>query len=440
MGSVRKAIRYNSVGLFFTDSPAASPASDKIYFLNRAQQANLSIDIPRQDIRHIGSEDFLDRKIVSEASVNLTFDYLPTNGYEENLLGLNIASGNCNITGAVYSGIREDKSAFLVVGEEPFDLLGYARRPNGYSGTDAIGVGNCFISNYSVNASVGDFAKASVGMVASNVRYSCIGSGKGGYSWPGPVGNLGYALTQLEEYISLEDEAKVKLQQSEAKTYFGGVPFPSLNLQEGGIDIVGADISYQGENEDGEEVTKTIKNPPTGLIFNPIVYKSPVLAIPPGGINIKIANINVGGPIISGLDAGICHRGAANIQSFQLNVPFEREDLRGFSSMHVYGRKMKYPQMGTLSLSLLSSTFESGNFKEIFCNDDYYNIELNLNNQCDFSCLPSNKHDAFIKFIINNAKLQGYSMSTQIGGFGTVDCTFTFGGSTKNGLFLSGSY
>ena len=440
MGLSRNSIRYNAVGLFLTDSPAAAPSTEKIYFFNRTQQANLAVDIPRQDIQHIGDEDFLDRKIVSEASINLTFDYLLTDGYEENLLGLNIASGNSHITGTLYSGIREDKSAFLVVGDEPFDLLGYAKRPNGYSGTDAIGIGNCFITNYSITAGVGAFAQASVGIAASNARYSCIGSGKGGWSWPGPVGNLGYALTQLEGYVELEDDAKIKLQQSEAKTYFGGVPFPSLNLPYSGIEIVGADISYQGENEEGEEVTKTIKNPPTGLVFNPLVYKSPVSAIPPGGINVKVKNIHVGGPIISGSNAGTCTKGAANIQSFQLDVPFAREDLRGFSSMHVYGRKMKYPQVGTLSFSLLSSAFESGNFKEIFCDDEYYNIELNLNNQCDFSCLPSAEHDAFLKFIINNAKLQGYSFSTQIGSFGTVDCSFTFAVSTKNGLFLSGSY
>ena len=147
MGSTRNAIRYNAVGLFLTDSPAAAPSTEKIYFFNRTQQANLTVDVPRQDIQHIGGEDFLDRKIVAEASINLNFDYLLTDGYEENLLGLNIASGNSHITGTLYSGIREDKSAFLVVGDEPFDLLGYAKRRNGYSGTDSIGIGNCFITN-----------------------------------------------------------------------------------------------------------------------------------------------------------------------------------------------------------------------------------------------------------------------------------------------------
>ena len=440
MGSFRNAIQYNAAGLFLTDSPAARPSSDKIYFFNRTQQANLSIDIPRQDIQHIGGEDFLDRKIVSESSVSLSFNYLLTDGYEENLLGLNIASGKCDITGSIYSGVREDKSAFLVVGEEPFDLLGYAKRKNGYSGADAIGIGNCFITKYSISASVGALATASVDMAASNVKYSCIGSGKGGWKWPGPVGNLAYALTEFDAFVNLEDQAKLELQQSETPSYFGGVPFPSLNLPKSGTEIFGSDISYTAEDQQGGEVTKTIKNPPTGLVFDPIVYKSPVSAIPPGGINVKINNINVGGPVISNVEGGLCHQGPANIQSFQLDVPFAREDLRGFSSMHVYGRKMKYPQVGTLSLSLLSSVFESGNFKEIFCNDDYYNIELNLNNQCDFTCLPSDKHDTFIKFIINNAKLQGYSMSTQVGSFGTVDCSFTFGASRKNGLFLSGSY
>ena len=61
-----------------------------MYFFNRVQSASLSVDVTRQDVQHIGSEDFLDRKIVSEGSTTLRMDYLLTDGYEESLLGFNI--------------------------------------------------------------------------------------------------------------------------------------------------------------------------------------------------------------------------------------------------------------------------------------------------------------------------------------------------------------
>ena len=441
MGLSRHAIRYNAIGLFLSESPGSNPEPKNIYFFNRTQSTTLAIDVARQDIQQIGDEDFLDRKIVTEASTNLSFEYLLTDGYEEKTLGLNIAAGGDTFpSGTIYSGLKEDKNAFLVIGEEPFDLTGYAHRPNGYSGTDAIGVGNCFITDYSLSAGVGDIAKASVSMVGSNVRYSCVGSGEGGTGWISSMGDLGYTLTQLDGFVNLEDGGKVKLEQSEAASYKDGVPFPSLNLAAGGTDVSGAPISYLGEDDDGNEVTKILQNPGTGLVFEPTLYNSPVSAIAPGGINVRLKNLNIGGPIISGDRQGTCTKGSANIQSFNISLPFAREDLYGIGSMHAYGRKMKYPQIGTISFSILSSAFESGNFKDLFCDDEIYNIEIDLNNHCDFTCAPSSEHDSFMKFVINNAKLDGYSFGEAIGSFATVDCNFSFGISRKNGFFMSGSF
>ena len=151
MGQERRAIRYNSVGLFLSESPAADPQSDALNFFNRVQSAQLSIDIARENVAQIGSEDFLVRKIVSEATTSLNIDYLLTDGYEEKILGLNITPAGQPLNGGtIYSGISEDKNAFLAIGDEAFDLTGYANRKNGYSGVDVLGVGNCFITDYKI--------------------------------------------------------------------------------------------------------------------------------------------------------------------------------------------------------------------------------------------------------------------------------------------------
>ena len=75
MPGIRNAIRYNSVGVFFTESPAFAPKDETIKFLNRVQSASLSVDVQRQNVQHIGDDNFLDRKIVSAASVNLNLEY-----------------------------------------------------------------------------------------------------------------------------------------------------------------------------------------------------------------------------------------------------------------------------------------------------------------------------------------------------------------------------
>ena len=168
------------------------------------------------------------------------------------------------------------------------------------------------------------------------------------------------------------------------------------------------------------------------------MYNSVVSAIPPGGINFKVSNINVGGPVINGTDQGQCLTGDANIQSFDLSIPFAREDLKGFQSMHVYGRKMRYPQLGTISLSLLTSAFKGGRLSEIFCQDKFYQIELEFNNQCNFSCNNAPKN-SLMKIIITNAKLGGYSMNKSIGSISTIDCNFSFGISMSQGVYIFGS-
>ncbi len=464
MGKERRTIRYNSIGLFLSEETAASPVSSAIKFFNRVQSAQLQINVTREDVPQIGSEDFLVRKIVSEAQTTLSLDYLLTDGYEEQTLGLNLATSGQDLSaGSIYSGIKEDKNAFLVIGDEAFDLTGYANRSNGYSGTDVIGLGNCFITDYSITAGVGDVAKASVTLAASNTIYSCVddyswmtGAPPGGTVIPGVESLLG----QLGGLIQFQNEQSMELQDSlvyQNKAY--GIPYPSLNLAQGGIEVAGAPIGEKGvsgdlltqeeafvelEDESIIELQSNtpgnfIENPGTGIVFTPSLYKSPVQAIAPGGINIRIENLNIGGPIISGYNEGTCTKGQASIQNFTISLPFAREDLKGFGSMHVYGRKMKFPQLGAISFSILSSAFESGNFKNLFCDDREYQIEVDLNNHCDFTCQPSRNNPTFMRFIINNAKLDSYSLSQSVGQITTVDCSFSFGISRRNGFFMSGS-
>ena len=436
MGRKRNAVRYNSVGLFLTDSPASEPSSENLYFFNRVQSVDLSVEIQRQNVQHIGSEDFLDRKIVAEPEISLKVDYLLTDGYEEKRLGLNVASASePNREGTIYSNIKEDKSVFIAVGQEDFDLTGYKNRENGYSGTDVIGIGNCYVTSYSISAGVGELAKASVSMVASNLKHSCYGAegGEGGgHKWLDRIEYVGLLLTQMNSFVEMQDKGLISLQEGIQKKYIykNGAPSPSLDLGLGATEALGELIDNEGD----------LTQLGLGVEFYPVTYKSPVSAIPPGGINITVRNLDMGGGILSGLYAGSCIKGSANIQNFAINLPFSREDLHGFGSMHPYGRKIKYPQIATMSMSMLASSFDGGDLRSIFCEDEEYEIEINLNNQCDFSCAPSSQHDTLMKFTINNAKLDSYSFGESIGSLSTVDCNFSFGVSRNNGLFISGSF
>lgn len=433
MANTRNIVRYNSVGLFLTESPSYQPESREVKFFNRAQSLNFEVNIERQDIQHIGSEDHLDRVIVSTPKVEVKFDYLLTDGYEENTLGLNISPPNIiydenqkpqnvkiNNSGTIYNNIREDKNLFFVVGQEEFDLTGMRYKEGGFSGLNVLGVGNCFLTNYSISAGVGEMAKASVSMDASNFSFECMGSGDGGNFWEQIMETLSALLHQHDvddtDFIRYQDGGKMLFEIDGQKELAGGATNPGLDLANKGA----------------------ISN--SGFVFDPSFYNSPVAAIPPGGINFKIQNIDAGGPLINGNNQGTCLKGDAHIQSFEISSPFERENLDGFESIHVYGRKLKYPQIGSLSISLLASTFNNGRFREILCQDQVYEIEIELSNNCQFLCNSRYSRNKNMVFKINNAKLDSYSINQSIGSLGTVDCSFSFSVSRNNGLFAEGTF
>ncbi len=417
MPQLRNAVRYNAVGLFLTDSPAIAPDTKDIHFFNRVQTADISVSLNRQDIKNLGSENFLDRKIISEPDININFDYFLTDGHEENVLGLNIASGHQGVSGTIYDQLREDKTAFLIVGEEPFDLTGYANKPEKFKGCTAIGLGNCYLTNYTISASVGSITQASASMKCSNINYQCVD----GHTWEEILEQIGALINQEDvagnDFIRFQDDGKIVLDGEQENIEVKGLKMPSLDLENKGAEITG-----------------------TGLVFDPILYNSAAGALAPGGIKVNLENLDFGGPSLSGDFTGACLLGHVNLQAFNINVPFARENLYGFESIHTYGRKMQYPQVGTISFELTSSAFKSGDFKEVLCDDREYKIEILLNNQCSFSCLGSANKDTFIKLIIDNAKFDSYSIGNNIGDVSNISCNFSFGMSRTNGLSMSGSY
>lgn len=430
MGKYRNTIRYNSVGLFLTDAPDEDTGKTSLRFLNRVQSVDLSVDIQRQDVAQIGSDKFLDRKIVSAPEIQLDFEYFLTDGYEEDAIGLNTYPSPIIYTeeygvidkpveqnGTIHNDVQDNKSVFLVFGEEEFDLTGYANRENAFSGINVIGLGNCYVTNYSASAGVGDFAKAKVSMSASNIEYNCLQEGE---QWYQIMDELSAILRQIdqndEDFVLLENGGRVFLESTLQTELVGGADDPSLDLPNKGSE---------------KEI---------GIVFEPEFYKSPVSAMGPGAINVKIKNINAGGPILSDKNQANCFQGYAHMQNFEINAPFDRENLQGFESMHLYGRKLKYPQLGTISFSILPSAFENGKISEIFCQDEIYEIEIEFNNECNFSCLPLHAKDTNMKYTISNAKLDGYSLGQSIGSYATFDCNFSFGLSRQEGLFLYGTH
>jgi len=171
---MRNSIKYNTIGMLVSKSPGFNPIDTGIYQLNRVQNSEYSISVNRQNISHIGDDDFLVRKIYSAPTVEFSCTYLSTDGKNEHNLGFNIArSGDSLPVDTFTSGIDKDINLFAIVSQpqQDFNFL----TGDSLSGLDAIGIGNCFLKNYSMNATVGSFVLTNLTFDGSHIRYDKFG-------------------------------------------------------------------------------------------------------------------------------------------------------------------------------------------------------------------------------------------------------------------------
>jgi hypothetical protein len=145
--------------------------------LYRVQDVAHSIDIARTDINEFGKLAALSREIVDTPTVSLDFTYLLADGKNERTLGF-IVNGKFNTTSGIMANRRDEQNYYILTVPEGNDATQSAE----YS-TDAtkcngvIGIGNGFISAYSVTAAVGDIPSASVTVDANNILFATGSSG-----------------------------------------------------------------------------------------------------------------------------------------------------------------------------------------------------------------------------------------------------------------------
>lgn len=66
----------------------------------------------------------------------------------------------------------------------------------------------------------------------------------------------------------------------------------------------------------------------------------------------------------------------AKISSLDVSLSIDRENSYGFGSDHVYGRDIKYPIQGSISIAGLVSDYRTGGFAEMMQNERKYNIQI----------------------------------------------------------------
>lgn len=365
----RNRVIYQSEALFVSEG-ILSTGSGKHVQLERVQSANYNFSISRQDINQFGELGKIDSMVLEPPTVNLDFSYYLTDGSNERALGFYVKTGSA-AQGNFPSGhmtTTSGKNFYLLTSDEGDDFN------YGTGGKNVIGFGNGFLSNYSLEASVGSFPTVSVSIEAANVLSS-------GSAF---VANTGYT-------------AKL----------------PSVDPSNG--------ASYSATGSYLPSGQKTLNT-------------SAISALRPGDITLSFGALaDAGSGVladISGDSDGI------HVQSVSLSIPLSRSSLQRLGTKFPYARAVDFPVTATLSVSAIVNEISAENMATMLENETTGDITLTFkdkagNNAVVYTLKGAKIDSESFSSSIGSNKTVELTFSTQIGGPNdTVNGVFVSGAGT----------
>ena len=142
--------------------------------LKRVQSANYGFTINRQDINQFGHASRLDSVVVESPTVNLDFSYYLLDGFNERQLEF-VTDGEVNALSGMLTPelYQAGNNFFILTGPEARDVVKGDANLNkeGLENTKSvISLGNGYITDYSVDISVGSIPTVSVTVEGMNIR------------------------------------------------------------------------------------------------------------------------------------------------------------------------------------------------------------------------------------------------------------------------------
>ena len=303
----------NNIAVFVNDTNqgfSTSNLDSKLYIA--VQDFNYSIQLPRQNLKQVGSQDLASRDFNFQPDVELALTYIPEIGgqnegnshFVENLplsrnYFLNFFSGTLERNNNFYIIIDRDQ------GHDIYDKMSFDETTMNLSGLECIAFGNCFPTTYGLNYSIGSMPVVSTNYICSNV------------------------VTEKLTGTSME--------------------LPSINLESGNNNNVGRSLFEIGKD--------TVVSPRDPLIVDPLGTDT----------SVTLENLEVGGQNLSGVHF---------IQSLDMSVDLPRTSLYGLGNDFAYGRKAELPANGKFSVSSLVSGLDSGIMTGVLVSDKDYNFEI----------------------------------------------------------------
>ena len=367
----RNRVIYQSEALYVSKD-ASSTASGDHAQLERVQSANYSFNINRQDVNQYGTLARIGTEIIEPPTVTADFSYYLTQGFNEKALNFSVQTGFKNSgnfpSGHMVGGSGQNLFILTVPeGEDADDIdageINPGTQPNALQ---VVGIGNCYISDYTVDLAVGALPTVSVTMEGSNVVSDTTVSG---------VNATG--LTGIET-PAVNQESGTDL------GFFVQLPYPS-----------------SGVTDDNT---------------------MPV-ALRPADVTVSLKNLQDDSMVvIDGSDE-------AHIQSCSISLPLSRTPLNRLGSKFAYARTVDFPIAATMSINAIVNEQKALNLADRLDSFDQQEISVIIANpKATGKDLPfdyNTNQNRAIAYTFKGASLDNTSISSSIGANKSVDLTFS---------------
>jgi hypothetical protein len=371
----RNRVIYQSEALFTSKEYDSTSEADHVQ-LHRVQSANYGFTVSRQDVNQFGNLARIDSIILEAPTVNFDLSYYPTNGFNERALDFFVQNSVDTNSGQFASGhlaAGSGKNFYILTVPEGRDAN--LNRQAGATDNSIIGVGNAFLTDYSLDLSVGSLPTATVSFEASNiVADTAIDGVAGGFS---------------------------------------GITSPAVNPELGESLGVEAQLPWASGNASSDDADL-------------------ISALRPGDIKVDISSFQ-GDTLSSLLGTDGIH-----VQSANLSIPLSRTPIERLGSKFPFARVVDFPVNATLSVNAIVNTLEAQNLANVIsgCGEtNRRDVRLTLNecgqNNTGMDILLKGctvDSESFSSSVGSNKSVD-ITFSTQIGG--TRD--------QNNGIFVSGS-
>ena len=368
----RNRVIYQSEALYVSQN-ASSTGRAVHEQLQRVQSANYSFNISRQDINQFGQLSRIDSIVLEAPTVSFDTSYYLGDGYNEECLGFAKSFGIGFASGHMTAS--SGKNFYIVTEAEGSDINTSDSAPN-----SVIGIGNAYLTDYTIDASVGSIPTVSVSFEAANIN---------------------------------------------------SVANPNLS---GSADGISGIFSPAIAQEDGSIITNQVELP------SPVTGVGSITALRPGDISITFgtaAGDAEDGPIvdISGDADG------AHIQSASISLSMSRSPLERLGSRFPFARTVDFPVNASLSLSAIVNEVTASNLANIIDNQNGVTVQLTFNERGTSTAAASYKlvnakldSESFSSAIGSN-KTVDLTFSTQIGGPSDTTNNILFSGASSVNLF-----